>query len=141
MQENPTRNRLKSKTAAHRGDGPLAAGAVKLLLDGQQRITSPYGVVRGEPPKFFDGNAHSTSIGYYARRVWLDPELAKKPMQRLECCSCRTSEPVAKSITARLPNRAVARESGAEPDPANARNHQNTIARAADNPAHGCAPA
>jgi hypothetical protein len=46
----------ESKTATHRGDGPLAAGVVKLLLDGQQRITSLYGVVRGKPPKFFDGN-------------------------------------------------------------------------------------
>ena len=46
----------ESKTAAHRGDGALAAGVVKLLLDGQQRITSLYGVVRGRPPKFFDGN-------------------------------------------------------------------------------------
>jgi hypothetical protein len=45
----------ESKTAAHRGDGPLAAGVVKLLLDGQQRMTSLYGVVRGRPPKFFDG--------------------------------------------------------------------------------------
>jgi hypothetical protein len=32
---------------------------VKLLLDGQQRITSLYGVVRGKPPKFFDGNAQA----------------------------------------------------------------------------------
>lgn len=47
----------ESKTATHRGDGPLAAGVVKLLLDGQQRMTSLYGVVRGKPPKFFDGNA------------------------------------------------------------------------------------
>ncbi len=47
----------ESKTATHRGDGPLAAGVVKLLLDGQQRMTSIYGVVRGKPPKFFDGNA------------------------------------------------------------------------------------
>jgi hypothetical protein len=47
----------ESKTADHRGDGPLAAGVVKLLLDGQQRMTSLYGVVRGRPPKFFDGNA------------------------------------------------------------------------------------
>jgi len=46
----------ESKAAAHRGDGPLAAGVVKLLLDGQQRMTSLYGVVRGHPPKFFDGN-------------------------------------------------------------------------------------
>ena len=47
----------ESKTATHRGDGPLAAGVVKLLLDGQQRVTSLYGVVRGKPPQFFDGNA------------------------------------------------------------------------------------
>lgn len=47
----------ESKTATHRGDGQLAAGIVKLLLDGQQRMTTLYGVVRGRPPKFFDGNA------------------------------------------------------------------------------------
>jgi len=47
----------ESKTAVHRGDGQLTAGVVKLLLDGQQRMTSLYGVVRGQPPKFFDGNA------------------------------------------------------------------------------------
>ncbi|MXX05752.1 MAG: DUF262 domain-containing protein [Gammaproteobacteria bacterium] len=44
------------KTADRRGDGPVAAGSVRLLLDGQQRMTSLYGVVRGKPPKFFDGN-------------------------------------------------------------------------------------
>ena len=49
----------EAKTAAHRGDGPIAAGIVKLLLDGQQRMTSLYGVVRGIPPKFFDGNAQT----------------------------------------------------------------------------------
>ena len=47
----------RSETAEHRGDGQLAAGTVKLLLDGQQRITSLYGIVRGKPPRFFDGNA------------------------------------------------------------------------------------
>jgi hypothetical protein len=31
----------------------------QLLLDGQQRMTSLYGVVRGKPPKFFDGNAQA----------------------------------------------------------------------------------
>ncbi len=46
----------ESSTAAHRGDGTLAPGVVKLLLDGQQRMTSLYGVMRGHPPKFFDGN-------------------------------------------------------------------------------------
>jgi hypothetical protein len=49
----------ESKTATHRGDRPLASGVVKLLLDGQQRVTWLYGVVRGKPPKFFDGNAQA----------------------------------------------------------------------------------
>lgn len=49
----------ESQTADHRGDGPLATGVVKLLLDGQQRMTSLYGVVRGRAPKFFDGNAQA----------------------------------------------------------------------------------
>jgi hypothetical protein len=49
----------EGRTAAYRGDGALAAGIVKLLLDGQQRMTSLYGVVRGKPPKFFDGNAQA----------------------------------------------------------------------------------
>lgn len=49
----------ESQTATHRGDGTLAAGVVKLLLDGQQRMTSLYGVVRGKAPKFFDGNAQA----------------------------------------------------------------------------------
>ncbi|MFZ4629552.1 MAG: GmrSD restriction endonuclease domain-containing protein [Blastocatellia bacterium] len=46
----------QSQSAHHRGDGPLASGVVKLLLDGQQRMTSLYGVLRGHPPRFFDGN-------------------------------------------------------------------------------------
>lgn len=49
----------ESKTAEHRGDGVLPAGIVKLLLDGQQRMTTIYGVVRGTPPRFFDGNAQT----------------------------------------------------------------------------------
>jgi len=36
-----------------RGDGQLNPGVVKLLLDGQQRITSLYGIVRGKAPQFF----------------------------------------------------------------------------------------
>lgn len=55
----------ESKTAAHRGDGALAAGIVKLLLDGQQRITSLYGVARGKPPMFFDGNANAFTGLYF----------------------------------------------------------------------------
>ncbi len=46
----------ESSAVDHRGSGQLASGIVKLLLDGQQRITSLYGVDRGKPPEFFDGN-------------------------------------------------------------------------------------
>ncbi|MFQ5413707.1 MAG: DUF262 domain-containing protein, partial [Phycisphaerae bacterium] len=49
----------KTETAETRGDGELPPGTVKLLLDGQQRITSLYGIIRGAPPKFFDGNAQA----------------------------------------------------------------------------------
>ncbi|MGB3312331.1 MAG: DUF262 domain-containing protein [Nodosilinea sp.] len=48
-----------------RGDGKLSAGTVKLLLDGQQRITSLYGLIRGHAPKFFDGNAQAFTGLYF----------------------------------------------------------------------------
>lgn len=41
-----------SDTADYRGTGNLAPGVVKLLLDGQQRVTTVYGVVRGKPRNF-----------------------------------------------------------------------------------------
>ena len=47
----------ESETAMRRGDSPIAPGIVKLLLDGQQRITTFYEVIRGKSPEFFDGNA------------------------------------------------------------------------------------
>ncbi len=40
-----------------KGDAPPATGTIHLLLDGQQRITTLYGIVRGRAPAFFDGNA------------------------------------------------------------------------------------
>ena len=47
----------ESVTADRRGKSPtIARGIVKLLLDGQQRMTSIYGIVRGKPPEFFEGN-------------------------------------------------------------------------------------
>ena len=51
----------QSHSAQHRGDATLTPGVVKLLLDGQQRITSLYGAIRGYPPKFFDGDADAFS--------------------------------------------------------------------------------
>ena len=47
---------VQSDEAVTRGDGPTTPGSVNLLLDGQQRITSLYGIVRGKPPIFFDGD-------------------------------------------------------------------------------------
>ncbi len=41
---------------AVRGDVLAGSGVRLLLLDGQQRITSLYGIIRGEPPAFFDGD-------------------------------------------------------------------------------------
>lgn len=54
----------RTESANARGDGPLATGTVKLLLDGQQRITSLYGIVRGNPPAFFDGD-ENRFLGLY----------------------------------------------------------------------------
>jgi hypothetical protein len=47
-----------------RGSGTLAPGTVNLILDGQQRITSLYGIIKGKPPKFFDGN-HNAFTGLH----------------------------------------------------------------------------
>ena len=39
-----------------RGDQPLAVGVNELLLDGQQRVTSLYGIVKGKAPPFCNGD-------------------------------------------------------------------------------------
>lgn len=48
-----------SESAPARGEGQLQAGHVKLLLDGQQRITTLYGIIKGKPPRFFDGDVNA----------------------------------------------------------------------------------
>ncbi len=50
----------KSEVADVRGDAPITTD-IKLLLDGQQRVTSLYGIIRGTPPPFFDGNEKAFS--------------------------------------------------------------------------------
>lgn len=52
-------------TAESRGDQDLPPGSVKLLLDGQQRITTLYGIIRGTKPPFFDGNAAAFTGLYF----------------------------------------------------------------------------
>ena len=51
--------KTEPQTAVHRGTAPLAASSVRLLLDGQQRVTSLYGVLRGKEPPFFDGDSRA----------------------------------------------------------------------------------
>jgi uncharacterized protein with ParB-like and HNH nuclease domain len=46
-----------SESATARGDHAPAPGVVKLLLDGQQRMTSLYGIIRGKP---FPGSLTAT---------------------------------------------------------------------------------
>ena len=48
-----------------RGDGTLTAGNVNLILDGQQRITSLYGIFRGKTPTFFEGNPSAFTNLYF----------------------------------------------------------------------------
>lgn len=55
----------KTEEADARGDQMLAAGNVKLILDGQQRVTTLYGVLRGVPPPFFEGNANAFTDLYF----------------------------------------------------------------------------
>ncbi len=51
--------RTPAKAAPARGKTSDGLGYVDLLLDGQQRITTLYGVIRGQPPKFFEGHAET----------------------------------------------------------------------------------
>lgn len=55
----------KSESVDHKGDKPIAPGVVKLLLDGQQRITTLYGIAKGYPPEFFDGNEKAFKNLYF----------------------------------------------------------------------------
>ena len=55
----------ESNAVSHRGDSPMPVGVVKLLLDGQQRMTSLYGVARGRAPQFFDGDARAFTSLYF----------------------------------------------------------------------------
>ena len=50
---------VTTRESAMRGvaDHPAhSTGPIKLIVDGQQRITTLYGIVRGKAPNFFDGN-------------------------------------------------------------------------------------
>ena len=46
-----------TSSASVRGSVSGSGGTKQLLLDGQQRVTTMYGVTRGKPPEFFDGDS------------------------------------------------------------------------------------
>ena len=48
-----------------RGSTLSPPGTISLLLDGQQRLTSLYGIIRGETPRFFDGNPNAFTGLYF----------------------------------------------------------------------------
>ena len=48
-----------------RGGLELTPGSVNLILDGQQRITTLYGIIRGKAPAFFDGNSAAFTDLYF----------------------------------------------------------------------------
>jgi len=52
-------------SAAVKGGATGYEGTVELLLDGQQRITSLYGLIRGQAPRFFDGDAKAFTGLYF----------------------------------------------------------------------------
>ncbi|MGY4102482.1 GmrSD restriction endonuclease domain-containing protein [Nocardia sp. R16R-3T] len=54
-----------SDDISYRGDSRTAAGPRRLLLDGQQRVTTIYGVVRGTPPPFFEGDPKAFSALHF----------------------------------------------------------------------------
>jgi hypothetical protein len=45
--------------------GGVESGPIELLLDGQQRVTSLYGLMRGAPPPFFDGDKQVITGMYF----------------------------------------------------------------------------
>ena len=55
----------RTELADYRGDANVQPGFVNLLLDGQQRITTLYGIIRGNPPAFFEGNAMTFTDLYF----------------------------------------------------------------------------
>ena len=55
-----------SRVAKSRGvDDDGSSRQIKMLLDGQQRMTSLFGLVKGWPPAFFDGNLNAFTGLYF----------------------------------------------------------------------------
>lgn len=63
----PVGGLLTWTTESHRTAtrGTVSGPVVQLLLDGQQRVTSLFGVIRGSAPEFFTGNAQAFTGLYF----------------------------------------------------------------------------
>jgi hypothetical protein len=59
----------KADATQLRGEQETFGNVVKMLLDGQQRITSLYGIMRGAPPPFFEGNVEAFTDLYFDVRT------------------------------------------------------------------------
>ena len=60
--------KISAEETAIRGAGGRqvpASGAIDVLLDGQQRVTSLYGLIRGDKPPFFDGDTKAFTGLYF----------------------------------------------------------------------------
>lgn len=55
----------KSEGEQARGQGEPSLEPAKLLVDGQQRIISLYGIIRGKPPQFFKGDSKAFTGLYF----------------------------------------------------------------------------
>ena len=60
--------KIKAEDTAIRGEGGRqvpVSGAISILLDGQQRVTSLYGLMKGKRPPFFDGEPGAFTDLYF----------------------------------------------------------------------------
>lgn len=48
-----------------RGNNTTRGGSIRLILDGQQRVTSLYGIARGKKPPFFEGDERAFTGLYF----------------------------------------------------------------------------
>ncbi len=57
--------RTQTDNSKIKGNDPAPFATIDLLLDGQQRITTLYGIFKGKPPRFFEGNERAFTNLYF----------------------------------------------------------------------------
>ncbi|MDE2731619.1 MAG: DUF262 domain-containing protein [Bacteroidota bacterium] len=101
-----------AQNAETRGGGAVTGGPIQLLLDGQQRLTTIYGVVHGRPPEFSDEDAKIfTGLRFNVKTEefeFFSPKMKEDPhwvdvtwvMQTANLVEAITSQPVLVEHTA-----------------------------------------